>query len=50
MIWLLLVLALGVNLLLWGSVGAVRYLAQRGRRLFSAYVPVARINRTRSRS
>ena len=43
MIWLLLVLALGVNLLLWGSVGAVRYLAQRGRRLFSAYVPVARI-------
>ena len=43
MIWLLLVLALGVNLLLWGSVGAVRYLEQRGRRLFSAYVPVARI-------
>ncbi len=43
MIWLLLVLALGVNLLLWGSVGAVRYAAQRGRRLFSAYVPPSRI-------
>ena len=50
MIWLLLVLALGVNLLLWGSVGAVRYAAQRGRRLFSAYVPPRGSNRTRLRS
>ena len=43
MIWLLLVLALGVNLLLWGLVGAARYARQCRGRLTWVDVPPLRI-------